>query len=160
MAKDVCKHGHVRTPENLYSDGSCRECKRLQSKKWWVSHKEQHNEYMRKHRADNPAVYQLRNKTSQRRFSILKYAAKSRQFDVLITLQEWAEITSKPCFYCGGKLPDTGSGVDRIDSGIGYTKENCRPCCTDCNIAKSNMTEEEFKAWIIRIYGNWAAKAA
>ena len=31
---------------------------------------------------------------------------------------------------------------------LGYTVENCLPCCQICNGAKSDMTYEEFMSWI------------
>ena len=41
--------------------------------------------------------------------------------------------TTKPCVYCG----DTKRiGADRIDNTKGHTKENCVPCCIECNIAR------------------------
>jgi hypothetical protein len=48
----------------------------------------------------------------------------------------------------------TYNGVDRIDNSIGYTKENCVPCCTICNWAKSNRGVDEFKDYIEGICKN------
>lgn len=52
-------------------------------------------------------------------------------------------IMLKPCVYCG----DTKRiGADRIDNTKGHTKENCVPCCIECNIARgNNFTYEEMK---------------
>ena len=44
------------------------------------------------------------------------------------------------------------NGIDRIDSNIGYTKENCVPCCKFCNFAKHTMNEHEFYKWIKKVY--------
>ena len=46
------------------------------------------------------------------------------------------------------------NGIDRINSGIGYTKENCVACCKNCNYAKNSMSEQEFIEWIKRVYKN------
>ena len=32
--------------------------------------------------------------------------------------------------------------------------DNCVPCCKICNIAKRNMTLEEFDEWIKRLYNH------
>ena len=40
----------------------------------------------------------------------------------------------KPCHYCG--FPATG--LDRIDNSKGHTKDNCVPCCKECNVARMN----------------------
>lgn len=42
-------------------------------------------------------------------------------------------------------------GIDRLNNDKGYTVENIVSCCSICNKAKSNLTMEEFLAWIERI---------
>lgn len=44
------------------------------------------------------------------------------------------------------------NGIDRIDSNIGYTKENSVSCCKFCNFAKHTMSESDFYKWIRRVY--------
>ncbi len=44
------------------------------------------------------------------------------------------------------------NGIDRIDSNIGCTKDNCVSCCTTCNIAKNAMSKDVFLAWIKLVY--------
>jgi 5-methylcytosine-specific restriction endonuclease McrA len=35
-------------------------------------------------------------------------------------------------------------GIDRVDNSIGYTPDNCVPCCTQCNRIKlDHLTYEE-----------------
>lgn len=76
------------------------------------------------------------------------------------------ELIQDKCSYCGG----TGrsyfnatndweekfeyTGLDRINSSIGYTKENVVPCCKVCNMAKSNLTPQDFYDWIIALHSN------
>jgi hypothetical protein len=72
-------------------------------------------------------------------------------------------LIHSPCFYCG-ELPSSTlilettkeemlyNGIDRIDSSLGYIKNNCVPCCKYCNRAKSDMSTEEFSLWIYKIY--------
>ena len=77
-----------------------------------------------------------------------------------INLDKFINIVSKKCIYCGAEptyrkyLYDKifANGVDRIDSDIGYHIDNCVPCCKKCNMAKSDMTQDEFKNHIIQIY--------
>lgn len=40
------------------------------------------------------------------------------------------------------------NGIDRVDSLRGYTVDNSVTCCWICNNAKTDMTLEEFFAWI------------
>lgn len=42
-------------------------------------------------------------------------------------------------------------GIDRVENTIGYVKENCVPCCHQCNYAKSDHIVEEFVEWLSRI---------
>ena len=39
------------------------------------------------------------------------------------------------------------NGVDRRDNSLGYILNNCVSCCSSCNFAKNNKTEEEFLIW-------------
>ena len=44
------------------------------------------------------------------------------------------------------------TGIDRYDSKLGYTIENSVPCCKNCNRAKSDLSFEDFKLHIKKIY--------
>ena len=80
-----------------------------------------------------------------------------------LTKEEFRDITKQNCHYCGiepHQISKTQSGngvyiyngIDRANSSKGYTLENSVPCCKLCNVAKNNMTREEFLAWIERVY--------
>jgi len=97
-------------------------------------------------------------RTISGRYSALKTAAKIRGHEMTITYDEYAVLISQLCFYCGGKLPEVGHGIDRVNSDIGYTQGNVRPCCTHCNRAKSSMTETEFKEWSLKLFNHWGGK--
>jgi len=81
-----------------------------------------------------------------------------------LTKDEFLDITSKPCHYCGVASSITVknhaccttdgfyvcNGVDRVDSSKGYTLDNVVPCCTQCNIAKLNKNIAEFLIWVLK----------
>src|SRR4029077_519727 len=67
------------------------------------------------------------------RYGMLKQTARKRKHVVLISLDEYANLANLPCHYCGGKLPEFGSGIDRKDSSKDYTADNCVSCCSTCN---------------------------
>ncbi len=46
------------------------------------------------------------------------------------------------------------NGIDRKNSTLGYTMDNCVTCCGSCNIMKNKFTEEEFISKVISIYTN------
>ena len=98
---------------------------------------------------------------------------RKRYKDGGLEFGDFLELSQKICEYCGGfqsnsvniantdrnssqYAKDNGkflyNGLDRIDSNLPHTKENCVPCCKHCNYAKRDRTLEEFKSWIINIY--------
>lgn len=131
--------------------------------------KEYRRTHLKKKRAQGRAYYTLHReqvrkqalKSSRKpacRFRVLKCAAKVRGIQVHISFDEYLKIVADPCRYCGGCLPETGSGVDRIDNKIGYVSGNLCPCCSTCNIAKRSMTESEFRCWVLLVSNHWANK--
>ena len=87
--------------------------------------------------------------------------AKKRNLFFDIDKKFCYQICSKPCFFCNQldkrRNKDTGeffncNGIDRINNQIGYTKENCVPCCFICNRAKNTLSEEKFLSWIEQVY--------
>lgn len=78
-----------------------------------------------------------------------RWRAKNRGHAMDLSLEEFEALANAPCRYCGAS--DGLNGVDRIDSSIGYLKENCAPCCSACNLMKNAMPVEVFLAQVIRI---------
>jgi hypothetical protein len=90
----------------------------------------------------------------------------------VIDFKTFSLLSKSKCKYCGlehskeieDRLSETNSkkrlsdevlkinGIDRIDSSIGYTKENSVTCCKYCNFAKHTMSEDDFYKWIRRVY--------
>lgn len=66
-----------------------------------------------------------------------------------LTLAQFREITSRPCFYCN----DYGSprGLDRRQNSQGYLPENCVAACGWCNRTKSADSEETFLGHIWKV---------
>jgi len=98
---------------------------------------------------------------------ILKYkwGAKKRGLEYTLTEEQFKELTSGNCYYCGEKPSKTikakGSygeyrynGIDRKDSNLGYTLENTVSCCKTCNFRKRITGFQEFKEWIKKVYIN------
>ena len=91
---------------------------------------------------------------------------------IVMEFDDFYKMSLLPCFYCGfenskklgdrtygkssGKLlSDTTvscNGIDRLDSALGYTLENCVPCCKYCNTAKNTMLVGDFLSWVSRVY--------
>lgn len=86
--------------------------------------------------------------------------AESRGIEWDLSVMQFTDLCKRKCFYCEAKParrthrrnPIFANGVDRLDSSIGYTTENCVPCCSTCNRMKGTMSVEDFIAHIERIY--------
>ena len=94
-----------------------------------------------------------------------KGLAKKKNREYNLTEGQFKEITQKDCCYCGTKPRQiykstntsgnyVHNGIDRIDNTKGYTIDNVVPCCKQCNHAKTNLTLQEFRDWVKRIYNN------
>lgn len=84
-------------------------------------------------------------------YTSYKRGAKRRGYQFKLTKEEFKEIITQPCIYCGAVLVNEkkkkGSngtfkytGIDRYDNTKGYTIDNCVPCCKVCNRIKTNMS--------------------
>jgi len=93
-----------------------------------------------------------------------KRNSKKRGYSYELTNEQFEEITQKNCYYCGAKPNNIHktrrhyngdyiyNGLDRIDNSKGYTIDNIVPCCKICNFAKRNLTSQEFRNWIKKVY--------
>lgn len=99
-----------------------------------------------------------------------KRAAKNRGYCFDLTEEQFFDIISQNCAYCG--YPPmmeyheknnhhryfVYNGVDRVNNSIGYTKENVVACCKICNNSKSTLSVDAWKTWILRVYHNFIDK--
>lgn len=92
-----------------------------------------------------------------------KKDAKIRGFNFKLTKSNFFELVKMDCYYCGQppairqKTQNFNgvvavNGVDRVNPKLGYDINNVVTCCPTCNIAKSDMSLEEFRSWILKIY--------
>ena len=88
---------------------------------------------------------------------------KKRYSDGDILYENFIELTSKNCFYCGeapkNKQGDfIYNGLDRIDNNIGHYINNVVPCCKYCNYSKRDLTINDFFTNLFRLYFNYGIK--
>lgn len=88
-------------------------------------------------------------------YNVLCSSAKRAHKVMKLTFKQFMSFVGKPCFYCGTKLawPEhnakngyKGYHLDRKNTLLGYTVNNCVACCWRCNRAKSNTFS--FEEWI------------
>jgi hypothetical protein len=94
------------------------------------------------------------------RFNAYRCGAKKRGLVFEISFDDFVRLIEQPCHYCGrvwsckvilpldytDRSPYLCNGIDRIDNSLGYTTDNCIPCCRFCNTAKHDRTQQEFIA--------------
>lgn len=108
-----------------------------------------------------------------------KAIAKKREHSFELTMEQTIDFLKGNCHYCGSaplgefnaivrnrnyksqynfyekeEYNIKYSGIDRIDSSLGYSLNNCVSCCRHCNTAKLDRTYEEFKEWVTKVYNN------
>lgn len=97
-----------------------------------------------------------------------KSGARKRNFEFNLTMEEFVDLVTANCFYCGtspsrdysrNNRPDGFlNGIDRLDSTKSYHIENCVSCCTVCNRAKLTTSKEDFINWINKVYTNLVSR--
>lgn len=95
-----------------------------------------------------------------------QYGSRTRGLDWSLTEEQFNLLTTSNCYLCGVcpsqvhkiyTLRKTVThtclinGIDRLDNSRGYTPDNVKACCKRCNIAKHNMTQEQFNEWLSRL---------
>lgn len=96
-------------------------------------------------------------------YNSYKSGAKTRNLPFDITRELFNELITKPCYYCGAEPNNKATvawnddvyvyqGIDRIDNLLGYTKENCVPCCKQCNLGKRDLSSKDFLEWITSVH--------
>ena len=79
--------------------------------------------------------------------------ASGRGIEWELDYDYWLSLVGSNCHYCGivpsnrykyGKRVLSYSGLDRLDSGLGYTAENVVPSCRLCNVLKSSLRPESW----------------
>ena len=77
--------------------------------------------------------------------------ASVRNIEWGLSFSELQKIVSNNCVYCG-ENPHPFIGIDRIENSKGYIHGNIVPCCKRCNQAKNDMTVDQFRTWISKVY--------
>ena len=83
--------------------------------------------------------------TKRATFNNYKNRANDRGIHFELSKEEFDMIVSEKCYLCGKENSEIHkNGIDRLNNAreIGYTLENSRPCCSECNFFKKNYSYE------------------
>jgi hypothetical protein len=95
------------------------------------------------------------------------HGAKKRNLEVSLTVEQVKLLTALSCHYCGqppsNPMKVRGvkvlySGIDRVDSRMGYVIENVVPCCFPCNLMKGTRSIEDFVSHVNKIFRHSSAR--
>lgn len=135
-SSEYFKNSRTKTGLNRW----CKPCL-LAAKKDWI-----------KRNPGKVAGYQYRASRKNRSKPHVLYVkyrgeARKRKREFSLTLEEFTNLASSPCFYSGHRHAEQLNGIDRVDNSKGYTMDNVVPCCKLCNRAKRDMNVDEFVDW-------------
>lgn len=94
------------------------------------------------------------NNSKENKYNIYKKGAKSRNIIFNLSKEQFYNLISQPCYYCGEKEKDY-NGIDRVNSQQGYEINNCVPCCEYCNKMKLDYTTEFWFLHMKKIINRW-----
>jgi hypothetical protein len=117
-------------------------------KEYRDSHKVLNSEYQKQYREKNKEKLAEYKKSPHVRYTAYKRNANNRSLSFDLSEDEFIEMSKLPCVYCG-EYSDTYNGewfngIDRIDSGLGYHKDNVVPCCSICNRMKLDLNIDDW----------------
>ena len=80
--------------------------------------------------------------------------ANKNQIEFSINKEEYSTLINGDCYICGKPTmpPHHFNGIDRYTNTLGYTIENCRSCCGECNIMKNSYDYNTFIMKLMKIY--------
>ena len=111
---------------------------------------------------------QFRKRPFEWLYNRLLRTGESTKHEVRLSYEDFLEYTCiKTCHYCGaditwheyssglGVTRNSGYYLDRKESNLGYTKDNCVVCCPRCNWAKSDRFTYEEWAELGKVMKTW-----
>ena len=85
--------------------------------------------------------------------------AEKKELEFALSKDDYKTITEQDCYLCGKETTDTNiNGIDRVDNTIGYTIENIKACCKECNHMKNSYALEDLLTKIDTIQNTWYNK--
>jgi len=82
-----------------------------------------------------------------------KNRAEKKKLAFSLTQESFKQEVVKDCYLCGKQNTDAHcNGLDRVDNTKGYTHDNVRSCCGNCNYMKRNYSYDLFLEKCKRIH--------
>ena len=104
-----------------------------QAKKWRENHPEKMSE-----------SNENKKNSKEINYSNYKRNAEYKNLDFDVLFDDYSNVVTKECHYCGVIQGKGFNGIDRKDQSVGYIVDNCVSCCKMCNYMKGSTCEEVF----------------
>jgi 5-methylcytosine-specific restriction endonuclease McrA len=130
----ACKKAYyaAHREERVAYNAEHREGIAAYAKVYHAEHREGRAAYVKAHR----------NTNMDARIGQYKYSAKKRGLRWAISRARAIELFDGDCHFCLKPATfEERSGIDRIDSSVGYVEGNVQSCCTECNLAKGTRSD-------------------
>lgn len=99
--------------------------------------------------------FKILQKSPNRIYNFIKSQAKQRNIVFNLSRDEYKQISSMPCFYCGSK---TDGWLDRKDNNSIYDINSVVSSCKLCNRMKYTLHHKDFINHAIKISNNHSIK--
>jgi len=98
----------------------------------------------------------LFTRTCNNLYAKYRCMARKRKIEFNISKRGFLGLVFESCFYCGNSpnnlcksVRDPNyllkyNGLDRLNNNLGYSKDNCVPCCFTCNQMKGTQSYGNF----------------
>ena len=135
------KHNELQKEKEYYKEWRAKQLEERPDE-----FRRHNNEVAKEWKMNNPDYVANWSRTHvNARLNALKHASERRGIEWHLTDDEAGKMLTSPCVYCKHiDLEVRVNGIDRLDSNVCYTTENCRPCCKDCNYMKGTYDPKTF----------------
>ena len=88
----------------------------------------------------------------KRLYKVYQRNAETRGRTFFLSIEDFERLTKMNCAYCDRPPAQKSgaylyNGLDRVNTHAGYSLENCKACCWECNRMKgSQLSEGEMRA--------------
>lgn len=164
----ILKFLRIEGDERFY-EVMCKNCGDISEKKLTTIQSSKNNKstscshckYLKRSETHKPTLQAVKNCVRSSYIS----GAKGRNLSFDLTNEQFEELIQQDCYYCGSfpteykmdkRFNKTNeifkrNGIDRKDSDLNYTINNCVPCCHTCNLMKMTLHHDDFINHIINI---------